>query len=165
MSNNFFKKILKKTSKKLDDFTFLNKVEILKNLSKSELSLFAKLFLIRKFEQGEIIFRETYPHVVLYIIKSGEVEIFLENTENNIVISQLSEASHFGEIGLFAEVNRIASAKATKETTLYAVTKNDFRRFVRKNPATGIKLLYNLGEHMALGLINSNQRLKKYEIR
>lgn len=157
---NFLKEIYKE---KQED-RFLKEVDFLKHLNNDELKSFSKIFLTRKFSAGEVIFRENYPHVVLYIVKSGEVEIFLEKQTTGIILSKIGRARHFGEVGLFTEANRSASAKAITDTVLYAITKNQFKRYLLKNPATGIKLIYHLGESMAKSLISANERLKKHEI-
>ena len=160
MLKKFFRFLNIMSKSDSEEVVFLKKVKIFKTLNNDELLSFSKYFLVRKFEPGEIIFRETYPHVVLYIIRSGEVELFFENDEKVSTIKNLQENKHFGEIGIFKETNRTASARAVKSTVLYGITKTDFIRYARKNSAVGVKLLFNIAECMADIIINSNEKIK-----
>ena len=146
----FFKNLFKSKS----DISHLARIELFKELNKIELLNISKYLIERHFKKNEMIYRENYPHVVLYLIKSGQVEIFLEQTTQNKVFAVLTENKHFGEIGLFNESTRITSAKALTDCTLYAISKYDFVKFISKFPGTGIKLLFKLAEGISTEFFN-----------
>jgi len=145
------------------DYEFYKTVDIFNNLSKNEIQKLSELFLMRHFKRGELIFRENYPHVVLYIIKSGEVKLYLSVGKEKITITDLFSKSHFGEIGIFLETNRIVSAVASVDTDLIAIKHSDLKKFIKLNPAAGLKLLYNSGRSLSSDLIERNLKVIQYE--
>ena len=137
-----------------NELIHLKEINLLKKFSLFELKSIAKFLLKRKYEPDEIIFKENYPHVVLYMIVEGEVVIYLENDENCIPIITLKKGDHFGEIGLFSEVNRTATAKALTKTTVFALSKHDFKRFIIKNSGSGVKMLYKIAQGLTERVID-----------
>ena len=136
-----------------EDIIKLKKQNILQQLNIFELKNMSKHLIERKFKAGEIIYKENYPHVVLYMIKAGQVQIYLEKPDNDYIFAVLNEHEHFGEIGLFNDSNRITSAKAITDCVLYAISKYDFIRFMSKYPGTGIKILFKLAEGISSDVV------------
>jgi CRP-like cAMP-binding protein len=63
----------------------------------------------------------------LYLIKSGEVEIFIQNPRGErVVLGTLKSGDFFGEIGPLFNKPRMASAKAIRPSELLELTKEDF---------------------------------------
>ena len=63
----------------------------------------------------------------LYLIKSGEVEIFIQNPRGErMVLGTLKSGDFFGEIGPLFNKPRMASAKAIRPSELLELTKEDF---------------------------------------
>lgn len=146
----------------LSKLKILSTVSFLNMLNNFEMRAFARLFIERKYKKGEIVFKEGFPHSVLYMVGVGDIEVYLEKEGQEITISHYMDNSHFGEVGLFLDTNRIANARASKDSTIYAVSKTDFKKFVQTYPVTGVKVLYNLGESLALSLIRTNKKLKEH---
>ncbi|HOD53496.1 MAG TPA: cyclic nucleotide-binding domain-containing protein, partial [Candidatus Cloacimonadota bacterium] len=130
---NCFKNLFKNKT----DISQLSGMILLKDLNKLELLNLSKYMIERHFKSGEMIYKENYPHVVLYFIISGKIEIFIDQNDNKFVYTTLSENHHFGEVGMFNESTRITSAKAITDCTLYAISKYDFVKFISKYPGTG----------------------------
>ncbi|MCB5249631.1 MAG: cyclic nucleotide-binding domain-containing protein [Candidatus Cloacimonadales bacterium] len=129
--------------------TKMKKILLFKKLNKIELNHLSQYLIERHFKKDEVIYSKNFPHVVLYFIISGQVDLYLEKDDTNITFVTLIENQHFGEMGLFNEGVRISSAKAVTDCTLMAISKYDFVKFISKYPASGIKLLYNLTEDIA----------------
>ncbi|MDD3050085.1 MAG: cyclic nucleotide-binding domain-containing protein [Candidatus Cloacimonetes bacterium] len=156
----WFKKLFGSEKKENpNDFGILKKFVFLSNLKKKDLILFRNMLMERNFADGEYIFKENYPHAVLYLIIKGEIEILLDNE----VVATLQPFSHFGEIGLFIESKRTASARAKGQTLLYACSKNDFSNFIDTFNSIGIKILYNFGINFSNTIIKNNDKIKSLE--
>ena len=145
------------------DYDFYKGIEIFHNLTNNEILKINDMIIHKTYKKDEVIFHENHPHVVLYIIKSGMVKLFLKHHEEDITITDLGAKKHFGEIGLFIEMNRMSSAIATEDTVLLVIKKSDFRQFVKSYPATGIKLLVNLGKAISNDLVHSYSLIRKNE--
>ena len=76
----------------------------------------------REVPAGETIFRQGDHGDRFYIVDSGEVEIEIDGREANV----LGPGEHFGEIALLRDIPRTATARARKETQLYALERDAF---------------------------------------
>jgi len=160
----FLEKFSSKKEENQDEDSFsLKKISFLSDLSKKDCKLFGNYLLERNFVASEYIFKENYPHAVLFIVIKGEVDIVVPQGEKEKIVSTLQPYMHFGEIGLFIESNRTASARAKTDTTLYAISKSDFKNFIDAFPSIGIKIMYNFGVSFSKTIINCNETIKKYE--
>ena len=76
----------------------------------------------REVPAGETIFRQGDHGDRFYIVDSGEVEIEIDGRGVNV----LGPGEHFGEIALLRDIPRTATARARKETQLYALDRDAF---------------------------------------
>ncbi len=92
---------------------------------------------LEKFAEGGTVLEEGAPGDCLYIIKSGEVEVFSSNARGEkLVLANLKEGDYFGEISLITGRPRSASVRALRSAELVRLTKKDFDQFVVKRPET-----------------------------
>jgi MFS family permease len=71
---------------------------------------------------GETVFLQGDHGDRFYIVDSGEIEIEIDGREANV----LGPGDHFGEIALLRDIPRTATARARKETQLYALDRDAF---------------------------------------
>jgi hypothetical protein len=71
---------------------------------------------------GETLFRQGDHGDRFYIVESGEIEIEIDGRVANV----LGPGDHFGEIALLRDIPRTATARARKETQLYALERDAF---------------------------------------
>jgi MFS family permease len=71
---------------------------------------------------GETIFRQGDAGDHFYIVDSGEIEIEIDGREANV----LRPGDSFGEIALLRDIPRTGTARARKETKLYALDREAF---------------------------------------
>lgn len=138
--------------KELKQFSLLNR------LDDTELGFFAQMLLERQYKKDEIIFKAGYPHVVMFLVRQGEVDIV--KADSDIVLAELKPGHHFGEIGMFREVNRTATAIAREATSLWGVSKDDFNNFLETHPQAGVKLLFNIAASLSGHLIVTDERVQ-----
>jgi CRP-like cAMP-binding protein len=126
-----------------EDMLFLKKVSFMRALTDREIALFSKYLHVRHFAQGEFIFKEDYPQVVLYFIKQGEIELLphQELKEPNV---KLAKFQYVGIEELFLNSKRWCSAIAKTDCVLLGISKFDFKAVIKKNPRLGIKILYGI---------------------
>ena len=146
---NTIKKIFTKDKSELIDLDFYKDIEIFKSLSTNELIVLSRYFITKQYKQEEMIFHEKHPHAVFFIVKSGKVREYKKFCSEEVTLRVLAPKNYFGEVGFFLELNRLTSAVALEDTELTIIKKTDFRQLVKLYPATGIKLLYNLGKSLS----------------
>ncbi len=140
----------------------LKQVPIFSNFSNRELNEVEKLIHQRTYKPEEYIFKRKAPGEGMYIILSGKVEIFAEDTrgERN-VFAVLEKGSFFGELSLLDEEPRSASAIAIDHTELLGFFRPDLFTLLDRNPELGNKILVNLARVIGERLRNTNELLTK----
>lgn len=94
-----------------------------------------KRFHLRKVPEGTLLFKGGEPSQSLYMIKSGEVEIFIQDRrERKTTLATLRSGNFFGEIGVVMNKPRMAFAKATQPSELLELTKEDMEACLLKFP-------------------------------
>jgi CRP-like cAMP-binding protein len=137
----------------------LKKYDILKGLKSKELRQIYNLVVTRRFKPGEIIYKKGFPHTVLYFVAEGDVKIYLEKDDEEIELIHKKPYEHFGEVGLFIDMNRTASARAEEPTVLLSLTKKDFKEFVKNSPRVGVKILNNISNYLCQIMIENNKKI------
>ena len=114
---------------------------------------------LRPYQDGETVFAVGEPGLGMYLVLSGEVNIEL----NQQSLARLSAGDFFGEIALFGEEVRTATAVAEGPTQLVAFFRPDLEEWLERSPETGVKLLLQLGHVLAQRLRKTNERLMRAE--
>jgi cAMP-dependent protein kinase regulator len=92
---------------------------------------------LEEFPAGNLVIEEGTPGDCLYIIKSGEVEVFtLDAMREKLVLAKLQEGDYFGEISLISGKPRTASVKVLRAAELVRLDKKNFDRIVAGHPET-----------------------------
>lgn len=94
--------------------------------------------------KDELIFSEGDDADSFYIIGKGQVSVFYNNNGDDKQLCVLNQNDYFGEMAIYNHDKRSASVKATKDSTLLQIDKNDFLKFVDKHPALAEKINKNL---------------------
>ncbi len=89
-----------------------------------------------RYTPGDLIFlKDESENKSLYIIRKGEVEIFLETSKSLnpvTVLKKLKEGEVFGELAFFSDNSRTACARSTDFTTVFMIRQEDFLNIIRK---------------------------------
>jgi uncharacterized membrane protein len=102
-----------------------------------------------RFPAGTTLFTAGDPGEAMFIIVSGEVEIFFRNNTGQRIALELATAGHFiGEISLLDGGARSASAVATKDVEALVVDRGDLDEFLRACPAAALDLLGATGRRL-----------------
>ena len=107
----------------------LNKISIFRNLSSQKLDYIVSVITEEKFNDDEDIFRQGEEGDKFYIIKSGKVNILI----NDKYIRTLNEKEYFGERALFFNEKRSATIRAVGEVILFSISKEDFEKNIKGN--------------------------------
>lgn len=82
--------------------------------------------IIKHLEDKEMIFSEGEKGDSMYVVESGYVRIFRKRSGRDIEYGIIGPGEFFGEMAMFAEHTRSASAQAKGETTLQVVDVENF---------------------------------------
>jgi len=134
----------------------LARTEVFSDLEPRELEAVAQVAVPRRWDRGEIIFREGDNGDTCYLVRSGAVVLTREHQDGRMVaLAELRAGSMFGELAMFRGETRSATAEAVEPTTAVALLAKDVQRLIRRNPDLALKLLAALAERVS----RTNERL------
>jgi len=138
----------------------LKQVPIFRGLTNKEFREIEKLIHERTYKPQEIIFKQQARGEGMYIILSGEVEIYLEDDKGNKnILAVLRDGEFFGELSLLDAEERSATAAATKNTILLGFFRPDLLSLMERNAELGNKILLNLARVTSARLRKTNELL------
>ena len=124
------------------DASILNELEHLRDLGAQEkLGLAEKIDLLR-YAAGDVIFSYGDPGHALYIVRSGEVEIFIKNDQGEKIVLEISRSGDvFGEISLLDDGPRTAWVSALGDAEVLRLDREHFEDYVRQYTPAALNLL------------------------
>jgi hypothetical protein len=81
--------------------------------------------------------KDDYEDNSMYIVRKGEVEIFVITPRPNQPMTSLRKLGHgefFGELSFFTGLGRKACARSTEFTSLYMIRQEDFLNLMHEHP-------------------------------
>lgn len=130
--------------------------EVFGDLDQRELDAVAQVAVPRRWERGQVIFREGDQGDTCYLIRTGAVVLTREHQDGRMVaLAELRAGALFGELAMFRGETRSATAEAIEPTTAVAFLATDMAGLMKRNPALPLKFLANLAERVS----KTNERL------
>ncbi len=135
----------------------LRRVSYFENCSKVEIRQLIEEGYRQVVPTGEIICRENDPGDAFYIILSGSVEVFSEQTGKYIATRFAGE--FFGEMSLLMGIPRTASIRSLEDTILFVVDRNNLQNLLVKHQGLADRICEELSTReeslRSLGLFNN----------
>ena len=98
---------------------------------------------------GQVMFNAGDAGDAAYIVIEGSVEISVPTPAGPIVVNTLGRNDIIGEIAIFGDVPRTATAKALSKVETLKISKELFIKVVRENPDAAIELIKILASRLA----------------
>jgi CRP-like cAMP-binding protein len=113
---------------------------------------------VRAVSDGELVFEQGDTGRVMYVIKSGKVDIFRTKHEREVKLATLGEEEYFGEMSLLLGAPRSASARANGDVELYVYDKDEFARL-----AVGEPIVWDLMTAMGKRIQDVDSKLEELQ--
>jgi len=122
-------------------------------LKRRELGYLSSFVYERVFEPGEPIFRQGDRGVGMYLIRTQAVE-------SAVFVTELGEGSFLGELALVDPQHlRSAHAVAIERSVLIGFFKPDLQEILDRNPAMGVKILFQLSSVLGRRLLETTDKI------
>lgn len=127
----------------------LREIKLFELLDDQESAALCGLLETRHYNKGETIFAAGDAGDSLYIVRSGIVQVFIENYEGQkIVLRENLNGDVFGDISLIDGGPRTATAVATEETETLTLDRDQLLELITKHPHAGLDLLTVMGRRL-----------------
>lgn len=103
----------------------------------------------RRFRAGEAIFAQGDAGDSMYVVAEGSVNVYLPGEgSRRLSLNDLGPGEHFGELSLFDQKPRSASALASTDIVLYELRRGTLVEHLAKRPETAMALLRTVSGHL-----------------
>ncbi len=110
------------------------------------IELAARLDMVQ-FAAGQMVFEYGDPGDAIFVISSGEAEVFFKNdTGERIVLEVATRGDFFGELSMLDTGTRSSSVIATQDMTALRLDRSDLEKFVELRPQAAMDLLAAMGK-------------------
>lgn len=130
------------------DAAMLADVELFEHLGEEDLQRLAEAVDLIRLSAGDMLFQAGEPGESLFIVRSGEVELFVRDNAGQKILLTIACANQiFGELALLDRGPRTATALALSDSELLALDREDLLLLFQKTPTAALRLLAGMG-HM-----------------
>jgi CRP/FNR family transcriptional regulator, cyclic AMP receptor protein len=133
----------------MDAVALLRSIPMFDGLAEDDLTALSRTLQTRAFKAGSMIFHQGDAGDAMYIIAGGDVNIYLPGEDSRrISLKDIARGEYFGELALFDEGPRSASALATTETQLLELKRATLAEYLETRPRAAMALLRTMSEHL-----------------
>jgi CRP-like cAMP-binding protein len=113
----------------------------------------------KNLKAGTVVFKAGDNSDGMYIVRKGELTVFLEKEGKQVTLAQLTDGAVVGEMSFFEQKPRSASVKATKDCEVTHISNDDFSKLLKQIPKWFVTLMGALSGRLR----QTNERLQKLE--
>jgi CRP/FNR family transcriptional regulator, cyclic AMP receptor protein len=141
-----------------DTIALLQRVALFEALGEQDLARVAEVTVPRRFQVGEVVFRDGDQGDTCYIVRSGSARAVRDHAGGRtITLATFGPEDMFGELTMFDDEPRSATVEATEDMEAIAILGGDMRRMLREHPDLAVQLLAALGRRLR----DTNERLAR----
>lgn len=127
----------------------LRSIPLFEGLSQEDLDHLAKTLVERRLMGGEMIFDQGDAGSEMYIVAQGHVNIHLPGeASRRVSLKDITVGEYFGELALFDDKPRSASALATTDAVLLELSRETLSAYLERRPRAAMAILRTMAERL-----------------
>ena len=130
------------------DIAMLSRIPLFTELTTEQLRLLAFSAVRLELQPGQVLFRENAVAQSGYIVVFGGIELSVGDGTGKRVITTCEAGSLIGEIALFVETTRPATATAIVSSEVLEIDRKLVRRMLNEYPHVALRLRATLAERL-----------------
>lgn len=140
----------------------IKKTQIFSKLDDEQLKAIGAHGEERKIKEGELVFEEGKPGEAVYLLVDGRVQITIEmsHATEQAPVHTVVPGRVFGEFALVGNHDRSATARATKDCTIFRLSREAFLELAEEDPRLGYAVLWELSQVLVGRLIKTTRELR-----
>lgn len=128
---------------------FLSDIELFQDLSPKEIEELERLITISAVKRGKVFYRPEESGEVLFILKSGRVQLYRISPEGKkLVIASLGAGTLFGEMPLLGQQMHNTFAEAAEDCVIFVMSRKDLERLFLNKPQVALRVLDITGRRL-----------------
>ncbi len=141
-----------------DVVELLGRVPVFSTLEPGDLEQIARMAVPRRFEPGQVVFREGDQSDTCYVVREGHARAVRSHSDGRtITLATFGPGDIFGELAMFEDERRSATVEAIEPTNVVGVLGPDMRRLMNEHPQIAARLVIALGRRLR----ETNERLSR----
>jgi putative ABC transport system ATP-binding protein len=112
---------------------FLRQFPLFADLQTSTLTEVADKMMVEEAEAGDVVIRQGDPGELFYLIRSGKVDVVVQQDGVSRQVAELDEGQYFGEAALLRDEPRNATVIARTKSMFYTLGKADFKNVLARS--------------------------------
>jgi uncharacterized membrane protein len=133
----------------MDHSALLARIPMFDGLTPEDVKALASSLSERKFAAGELIMNQGDSGTSMFIVAHGHVNIHLPGeASRRISLKDISDGEYFGELALFDDKPRSASALATSDAVLLELDRKTLERYLSTRPHAAMMLLRTMSTRL-----------------
>jgi CRP/FNR family cyclic AMP-dependent transcriptional regulator len=133
----------------MDRLALLQKLPLFAELAPEDLEQLAQNLQPRCLHQGQIVFNQGDSGTTLMVVASGQVQIVLQSADAEpVLLKEIGPGEYFGELSLFDDKPRSASAVCGTPVELLELDRNILTEYLRGRPRAVIAILRTMSERL-----------------
>lgn len=113
----------------------------------------------KSLKAGSVVFKTGDDPDGMYIVRKGELTVYLEQENKEIILAKIPEGGIVGEMALFEHMPRSATVKASADSEITHISQADFAALMKQIPKWFVGLMGALSGRLR----TTNDRLKILE--
>src|SRR6478752_4103648 len=133
----------------LDTTPLLRSIPLFTGLTDEDLDELGRALVPRSFSAGDMVLNQGDTGTSMYIVEHGECNIHLPgDASRRISLKDIARGEYFGELALFDEKPRSASALATTDAVLLELQRSTLETFLGRRPRVAMAILRTMSERL-----------------
>jgi len=127
----------------------LRSIPLFEGLAQEDLDHLANSLVERRLKGGEMIFDQGDAGTEMYIVAKGHVNIHLPGeASRRVSLKDITVGEYFGELALFDDKPRSASALATTDALLLELSRDTLSAYLESRPRAAMAILRTMAERL-----------------
>jgi len=150
----------------VENAELLRSTPLFEGLTADDLQVLAASVKPKPFKAGQMIFNQGDVGTEMYIVASGHVNIHLPgDASRRVSLKDIASGEYFGELALFDDKPRSASALATTDATLLELSRATLSGYLERRPRAAMAILRTMSERLRETNALLSQRVAKNAVK
>ncbi len=124
-------------------------MDIFADLNQYEMEELNRVLMLATYKRGETLYEPNEKREVLFLLKTGRVELYRLSPEGRkLVIASIEPGTFFGEMALVGQGMYDAFAEAVEESTACVMTRSDVEHLLLVKPKVALRFLETVGQRL-----------------